>query len=278
MMSLASIRPSPESNAPRRPAGSLATKTGSIRNSVLFSPSCSGQEKPNPLRRCFIMPSVRWCCRSSGCSGSPCCFEVTLAGVDLRAQHREAARDEVGIRQVADAQRDVDFLVDQVQRFVVEHHLHPHFRMARVELGQQRRDPFDAHRIRGGDAQPTARAALQLADGALGFIQFACNALAMFVVDIARFGQPELARRAMQQLRAEAHLQVLHLAADGGLGKSQRTRRGNETAVFDHLDEDQGVVEIAGHALLSSMRATGGGESMAHRLDRGRDNYSRFAS
>jgi hypothetical protein len=69
----------------------------------------------------------------------------------------------------------------------------------------------------------------------------------MFEVDVARLGQSELARGPVQQLRAEARFQFMHLAADSGLGKPQRTRRGNETAVFDDLDEDQGVVEIAGH-------------------------------
>ncbi len=129
--------------------------------------------------------------------------------------------------------------------------------MARVELAEQRRDPVDADRIRRGEAQPAARAALQLADRALGFVEFARDALAVFEVDVAGLGQAELARGAMQELRAQARFQVLHLAADRGLGQAQRARRGNEAAVLDHLDEDQGVVEIAGHGDSGWERSAG---------------------
>ncbi len=54
----------------------------------------------------------------------------------------------------------------------------------------------------------------------------------------------------MEQLRAQARLEFLHLATDRGLGKAQRTRRAHETAVLDHLDENQGVVEIVRHRRL----------------------------
>src|SRR3546814_11058311 len=79
--------------------------------------------------------------------------------------------------------------------------------MAGVELAQQRRDAFDAQRIRRGDAQPAARTALQLADRALGFVEFARDALAVFVVDVARLGEAELARGPVQQLRAQARFE-----------------------------------------------------------------------
>ena len=84
-------------------------------------------------------------------------------------------------------------------------------------------------------------------DRALGFVELARDALRMLEVDVARFGEAELARRAMQQLRAQPRFQVLNLAADGGLGQPQRACCGDEAAVLDHLGEDQRVVEIAGH-------------------------------
>ena len=119
--------------------------------------------------------------------------------------------------------------------------------MACVELAQQRRDPGDADRVRRGESQPAARAALQLADGAFGFVEFARDALAMFEVDVAGFGEAELARSAVKQLRAETGFEFLHLSADGGLWQLKSAGGGNETAVLDHFHEDQGVVEIAGH-------------------------------
>src|SRR3546814_3173706 len=82
---------------------------------------------------------------------------------------------------------------------------------------------------------------------ALGCLELARDALAMLVVDAAGLGQAELARGAVEQLRAQSQLEFLHLAADGGLGQAQGVGRGNEAAQLHHLDEDQGVVEIAGH-------------------------------
>jgi hypothetical protein len=130
---------------------------------------------------------------------------------------------------------------------VGQQHLHAHVGMQRVEFTQQGRNAFDAERIRRGDPQPAARALLQLADRAFRLVQFAGDALAMLEVDVAGLGQAELARGAMQELRAQARLQVLHLAADRGLGQLQRTRGGDEAAVLHHADEDEGVVEIACH-------------------------------
>ncbi|KAG1469023.1 hypothetical protein G6F57_012349 [Rhizopus arrhizus] len=116
-----------------------------------------------------------------------------------------------------------------------------------MELAQQRRDPGDADRIGNGEAQPAARAGLQLAHRTLGFFKLARDALAMLVVDRTGFGQAEAARGPVQQARAQARFQFLHFAADRGLGKAERFGSGNEAALLDHLDEDQRLVEIVGH-------------------------------
>src|SRR5690606_41999589 len=78
-------------------------------------------------------------------------------------------------------------------------------------------------------------------------VQVAGDALAVLEIDVAGLGKAELAGRAVEQLGAEPVLQLLHLAADRGLGQAQRARGADEAAQFDHLDENQGVVEIAGH-------------------------------
>ena len=48
----------------------------------------------------------------------------------------------------------------------------------------------------------------------------------------------------MQQLRPEACLQVLHLAADGRLGHAQQARCSGETASLDDASEHHDIVEI----------------------------------
>jgi len=129
-----------------------------------------------------------------------------------------------------------------------------------MEFAEQRRNPGGAQRVRRGDPQPATRTALQLTDGAFGFVEFAGDALAVFVVNVAGFGESELARGAVQELRAEAGFQFLHLAADRGLGQAQRLGGADEAAELDHFHEDQGVVEITGHG-----RAP---ETPVRRLDR----------
>jgi len=126
-------------------------------------------------------------------------------------------------------------------------HVQLDLRVLGVELPQQRCDPGDADRIGHGEAQPAAWAGLQLVDRAFGLFQLARDALAMFVVHRAGLGQAQPARGPVQQACAQARFQFLHFAADGGLGQAERVGSGNETALLDHLDEDQRVVEIVGH-------------------------------
>src|SRR5690606_12151562 len=104
--------------------------------------------------------------------------------------------------------------------------------------------------------------------GTLGFLEFLGDALAVLEVDVAGLGEAEAARGPVQQLRAKTRLQLLDLAADGGLGQAQRAGRGDETSLFDHLDEDEGVVEVVGHGGIP------GGEGGSRRLDLLRDDYS----
>lgn len=133
-------------------------------------------------------------------------------------------------------------------------HVQLDFRILRMEFAQQRRDPGNAQRIRHGKTQPATRAGLQLSYRAFGFFQFARDALAMFVVHRAGFGQADAARGSMQQARTQPGFQFLHLAADGGLGQAKRIGGRDEAALFDHLDEDQGVVEIVSHGMPSGGR------------------------
>lgn len=189
---------------------------------------------------------TRWCRSSSGCSGSlP--LDVARAGEHLGAEGGQAPRHQRGVRQRSGAQGHVDLAADHVHRLVAQVHVQAHFRVACVELAQQRRDPGDADGVGRAEAQPAAGPALQLAHRALGLVQLAGDVLAVLVVHAAGLGQAQAARGAVEQLRAQARLQLLHLAAEGGLGQAERPGRGRETALFDHLDEDQGVVEIECH-------------------------------
>src|SRR3546814_20522367 len=62
---------------------------------------------------------------------------------------------------------------------------------------------------------------------------------AVFVVDVAGRGEAELARGPVQQLRAQARFELLHLAADGGLGQAQGLCGSDEAALLHYLDEDR---------------------------------------
>src|SRR5690606_17461101 len=136
------------------------------------------------------------------------------------------------------------------------------FRVLRMELSEQRRDPGDADGVGHGEPQPASRATLQLTYRAFGFLQLLGDALAMFEIHVAGLGEAEAARGPVQELRAEPRFQLLDLAADGGLGQAERPGRGDEAALFDHLDEDEGVVEVVSHG-----EDSGEGDGSAGELD-----------
>src|SRR3546814_3386663 len=76
-------------------------------------------------------------------------------------------------------------------------------------------------------------------------VEFARDALAVFVVDVARLGEAELARGPVQQLRAQARFEFLHLAADGGLGQAQGPGGGDEARSEEHTSELQSLMRIS---------------------------------
>src|SRR3546814_6602011 len=82
----------------------------------------------------------------------------------------------------------------------------------------------------------------------------------MLEIDVAGLGQSELAGCAVQQLCAQSLFQLMHLAADRGLGQVQRAGSGSEAAQLDNLDEHQGVIEITAH-------------EASRRFSRWRDSY-----
>src|SRR3546814_3124239 len=117
--------------------------------------------------------------------------------------------------------------------------------MARVEFAEQGRDPEVAHRVRCGNAQPASRSTLQLAYRTFRLVEIARNALAMLEIDVAGLGQSELAGCAVQQLCAQSLFQLMHLAADRGLGQVQRAGSGSEARSEEHTSELQSLMRIS---------------------------------
>lgn len=80
--------------------------------------------------------------------------------------------------------------------------------------------------------------------------QVAGDAVAVIEVDGTRLGQAQVAGGAVQQPRAEAPLQVLHLATHRGLAEAKLFGGGAEAALFHDLGKDQGVVEVLQHCRI----------------------------
>ncbi len=76
---------------------------------------------------------------------------------------------------------------------------------------------------------------------------------ATFIKVLTRLGQYQLARGALQQARAELHLQMLNPSADC-IGRHAQLPRGlRETAAARHLHKQRDIIEIRNHAFIPSI-------------------------
>ena len=212
---------------------------------------CPGLRRAGQRRRCRARRSRRagrptgvsrpkashWCAGSCcGVAGVPCALEVVGRGAQDHVEVAQPARDPVRIGEPADADRDVDARVDQVDHRVVHQQAQAQLR----RLGQQRRQ-----RGREVVGEADRRRHAQLAGGRVARLlqrlrrraRRLQHALAVRVVALAGLGQRELARRAVQQRHAAVLLQRADRLADGRRAHAQAARGGAHRAGVDHLGE-----------------------------------------
>src|SRR5450432_89530 len=144
----------------------------------------------------------------------------------------------------ADAQRQVDAVVERVDRPVHGKHLQPHFRIPAQKQRQRRRDDFKQS-FGTAEAHVPFWFALHFRDKGFGHLCFFDDRAAVLIEGAAEFGNADMPRRSFDEADAEPLLESGYAAAQLRLGDSQHTARGGEATMRNHLCVVQIVVQIS---------------------------------
>ncbi len=150
------------------------------------------------------------------------------AGHDTHIE--QFARDQRRVLQVPDANGDVHALLDKIDAAVVEIEVEADLRVPFRERSDRLAHVPYTERQRQGDTQCAAQLAVLLLCRRLGLIEIGEDARAVLVEAAPRIRQVQRARRAPQQLHAEALLERRDAPADGRLGRVEPVCRRREAA------------------------------------------------
>ena len=163
--------------------------------------------------------------------------QVARAGAHLQPHHGQRLGHQGGVRQVADAQRQIEPLF---------HQRHPSVAVLYLQL--QIRVAFTKQRQGGGEVQVAKIHRHRQLEGALGLLVVAGQlAVGLFelrqqrlgalVVELARLGGVDLAGGARQQPGGERLLQLLHQLGGHGDRDAELVGGLGKTLTLHHLDE-----------------------------------------
>ncbi len=127
---------------------------------------------------------------------------------------------------------------------------------ARVKA-RSREDPMQADMVAGGQGQPAADVAAQVAQRAAGVVQHAADLAGARQQGAAGLGQADLAADAVEQPGVELLFQCGDALADRWLGQVQAFAGGREAAGFGDGDEgvEAGQIQCSGfHQVIQSMK------------------------
>ncbi len=127
----------------------------------------------------------------------------------------ESPHDQAGIGRRHGPDREIEALLDQIDQPLPRGHRD---RSVRIEAEIFRYDRSDeAHDMAAAiEPQRAARRRMQRLGDPVGILQLAEDLHAAFVIGLADLGQPDLARRPVQQPRAEPVFERLDMVADHG--------------------------------------------------------------
>ena len=158
-------------------------------------------------------------------------------------QFADAARDQAGVRQRADAQRAIDVLLDQIHRAVGRAEIDFDLRITREEFRQRRRDdqpPDPAGHIDPDLARGPHRI---LAKQIFDLLDIGDGAQPALVECRTVLGGRHLAGGPMQQADADAVLQRLDRRRNCRAGQIERFGRLGEAAAFDDAGKNAEKVD-----------------------------------
>ena len=159
--------------------------------------------------------------------------QIVRRGGDDATNFAKPDRDEVGIRKMRDAQRDVDAFVDQVDRPVEQIEPHRYHRILVHEGVEHRPQNVFAGNDRRGKRERAARRRAFAAGNNVGFLEIDQHAAAGGDIAFAGFAQLERAGGAMKQFGADMLFEKGDRAAHGRGRPAEPPSRARETALVD---------------------------------------------
>ena len=156
--------------------------------------------------------------------------EIRGRGADDARVRRDAARDERGIFQLADADREVESFADDVDKRIGDVHVELDLGIARQEIVDVGGDVQPAEGGRHGDLQQAARLGVAAADEVLGLLAEAEDIDDALEVAGARFGQRQVPCGALEKPGAEALLELADALRHNGGRKAHLAAGGRHVA------------------------------------------------
>ncbi len=134
-------------------------------------------------------------------------LDVFRRAVGVEAHREQLALDQVGLRRLAGADRDVGLAHRQVEFFVGDDQRDPDLRIERGEFAEPRDQPVDAERRRRGDLEVAARPLAAVGQLGARRLQLHEHVMRGAEQQVALFGEDQAARMAMEQRHRELLLQ-----------------------------------------------------------------------
>ena len=159
--------------------------------------------------------------------------------------HPELPRNHGRVRRVANAQREVEALLDEVDVAICADEVHLYVRVQPQVLGEDRSERRE--RCGGRQAEQSLRRGLELGDGQLRLLELSDDANAVLVVDAPHVREAQLPGRALKQAGADALLELGELPADRGLRHPKTRRRRREASALNHPRENEDLAQVNAH-------------------------------
>ena len=145
--------------------------------------------------------------RSRGWDGAPVALEIGRGGDEVATDIAQPPRPQGGIRQRRDAQGGIEPGADEIDQLVAQMQIDRNVRVFGKKLRQERRHLPEAEGHRHGEAHEPARGRRLGVGLAFGGLAFGKDARGAIQEELARVGQRQPARGAIEQPGAEPLLQ-----------------------------------------------------------------------
>ena len=176
------VRPRPASAATCR-ASALLASSDPLTSISWMRPALRGATRE---RFCWLVHQAVVLGEVGGRGRDAVALEIAGARAEHASVRCEAAGDQAGILELADPDRQIDALLDQVDEGIGHGEVDPERRMQGEEVGQRRRDVQAPEHHRHVEAQGAARRRLQLGHRQPGLLDLGQDPPAALVVQAAR--------------------------------------------------------------------------------------------